>query len=234
MRLLLVTFAAVMTFGCTKSNNAQPANAGDSIKSVTLLNPGDVTSQFIPSQIDNVKSNSLFVFVGEKIEVVELPDREGAFDNAFLAKYKVLDKYYGDYLKDTIEFEVYDHYGEPAFSRHNVVLLFVSFHEGEFYHEKYQYFDLYRAKNGKWARPYSTGDYRHEYNRSTPVKPEKIEFAHDVYYDVSGLGKKAINEWYPAPYYRTTGSKAKAIYGNYVPELFKLKRNGILKACGLF
>jgi hypothetical protein len=234
MMLLLLTFAAVMTFGCAKSNNAQTANADNPTKSIAALKPGDVANQFIPSQTDNVKNNSLFVFVGEKIEVTRLPRQEGSFDSAFLAKYKVLDKYYGDYRGETIEFEVYDHYGDPAFSKHNFALLFVSLYEGKFYHEKYQYFDLYRTKDGKWASPYPAGDYGHEYNRNTSTKPEKIEFAGDVYYDVSGLDRKAINEWYPVPYYRITGNKAKAIYGNYIPELFKLKRNGVLKARGLF
>lgn len=195
---------------------------------------GDVASYFVPSQTDNAKQNSLFVFVGEKIEVTQLQHEPGAFDNAFLAKYKVLDKVYGDYLKDTIVFEAYDHYGDPPFSKYKFVLLFVSLHEGKFYHEKYQYFDLYKTKTGKWASSYPTADYKHDYNKNISVKPEKIDFAEDVYYDVSGRDRKSVKEWRPAPYYQVEQGKAKAIYGNYIPELFKLKRDGVLKARELF
>lgn len=114
------------------------------------------------------------------------------------------------------------------------MLLFVSAHQGKFYHEKYQFFDLYKTTNGKWASPYAVGDYRHAYNKNTPIKPKKIEFTENVYFDVSTWKRKMIREWYSAPYYLVNQGKAKAVYGNYIPELFKLKRNGVLKARELF
>lgn len=70
--------------------------------------------------------NSLFVFVGEKIEVKEMPYEEWSMDAGYKAKYKILQKVYGDYDKAIIEFEVYDHYGIPKFSKYKHVLLFVS------------------------------------------------------------------------------------------------------------
>jgi hypothetical protein len=194
----------------------------------------NLTAYFSPSKVDNLKKNSLFVFVGEKIELKSLPQKEPAFDSAFIARYKILDKVYGDYSKDVIEFEVYDHHGEPAFSKYQNVLLFVSVYQGKFYHEKYQFFDLYKTTDGKWASPYAVGDYKHSYNKNTSIKPKKIEFAESVEFDVSTWKSKVIREWRPTPYFVVANGKAKAVYGNYIPELFKLKRNGVLKARELF
>ena len=212
---------------------ANTMQSGSAQKTVSSENE-NLTAHFSPSKVDNLKKNSLFVFVGEKIEIKSLPQKEPAFNSAFIARYKILDKVYGDYSKDTIEFEVYDHFGEPAFSKFQYVLLFVSVYQGTFIHEKYQYFDLYKTADGKWASPYAVGDYNHTYNKKTSIKPQKIEFAETDDFDVSGWKSKLIKEWRPTPYFVIANGKAKAVYGNYIPELFILKRNGVLKARELF
>jgi hypothetical protein len=184
------------------------------------------------------KKDSLYVFVGKKIEVVgfkqKLDSNEIAFDAAFKAKYEIVQNLFGHYTKDTIEFEAYDHYGKPAFSQYDYVLLFVSNYNGKLYHEKYQYFDVYKAKNGRWASSYKIGDYGHPYNKNTPVKPELINFVNQVTYKLPSRNKEEIERIYPTPYYRIDNDKAIAIWGNYIEELFELKKTGILKARGFF
>ena len=105
--ILSVLFLIVLAY-CTESSQAQTPITSEK---------EDLTAYFSPSKVDNLKKNSLFVFVGEKIEIKNLPQKELAFNSAYIAKYKILDKIYGDYSKDTIEFEVYDHYGVPAFAK---------------------------------------------------------------------------------------------------------------------
>lgn len=39
---------------------------------------------------------------------------------------------------------------------------------------------------------------------------------------------------YPEPYFKTVGDKAVAVYGNYIDELFKKTKDGVLTARGLF
>lgn len=39
---------------------------------------------------------------------------------------------------------------------------------------------------------------------------------------------------YPKPYFKTIGDTAIAIYGNYIEDLFALKRSGFLTSRGLF
>lgn len=201
------------------------------------------------------KKDSLYVFVGEKIEVKEVssPSVTDSFDiiiengvidyrksgiigmdSKFLARYKVRQVLYGNYVSDTIEFFAYDHYGTPEFSKYQTVLLFVQDYNGRLVHQKYQFADVYKTKNGRWASSYKTDDYRHEFNNSTDIKPEKIDFINKVTYDINGHGKQYIKEWFPSAYYKIKAGRAIAVYGNYIEELFELKKNGVLRARGIF
>ena len=80
---------------------------------------------------------------------------ENAVDRGFKAKYRILQWVYGDYSNPSIEFLVYDHYGWPGFSNYINSLLFVSQHNGKFYHEKYLYNDVYATIDGRWASPFN-------------------------------------------------------------------------------
>jgi len=182
------------------------------------------------------ENSKYFVFVGEKISVTPVPPKDGEilFDEQFLARYRVIEPYRGSYDGTEIEFKVYDHYGVPPFASFQHVLLFVELHDGKYYHAKYQFSPLFKTKDGRWAAPYDADDYGHEYNRQTAIKPEVIDFLNSVELDVSRYEKGDLEKWFPKPYFRVKGGKAIAIYGNYVPELFLLKQNGVLKARGDF
>jgi hypothetical protein len=183
----------------------------------------------------NERNNSLIVFVGEKIEVNPIAYKSGASDNAFSAKYKVLQSVYGNYTGQVIEFEAHDHYGIPPFSNYQYVLLFVYESGGKYYHEKYMYNDVYRTKDGRWAGPYSN-DYQHVFNRNTTIRPQKIDFVEEVSYPtkIKNTNGREGELFYQEPYFKIIGNKAVAEYGNYVEELFKLKKDGVLTARGLF
>lgn len=184
--------------------------------------------------MENAGQGKLFVFIGEKIELKELTDEKDIMDAKFLAKYKILEKVCGDYRKDTVEFIVYDHYGNPAFEKYKTVMLYLSEYEGVYYHEKYQYHDLYKTKDGKWASPYDWLDNSRADTSNNPVKPVIINFAEEVSYSIAGLKKRDIKRIFPEPFYKVVDSKAVAVFGNYVPELFELKKRGVLAARGLF
>lgn len=213
-----------------------------------------LTLTFLAS-FGQTKKDSFYIFVGKKIEINEWPQPtsieyidttivEGdttiskrkaiSMDRRFRAKYKILQKVYGTFKSDTIEFIAFDHYGVPAFSRYKHVMLFVSKVNGRLYHEKYQYFDVYKAKNGRWAGAYSVGEYEHKYNENTSIKPEWIDFVKQVSYNVKGRSSEDIQYLFPSPYFKIVGHKAIAVWGNYVEELFELKKGGILKARGIF
>ena len=76
--------------------------------------------------------DSLYVFVGKRIFVEKFIPKDTAamkyirFDEEFNAKYAVIQNVYNHYDAGSIEFEAFDHYGTPAFSKYKYVLLFVS------------------------------------------------------------------------------------------------------------
>jgi hypothetical protein len=179
------------------------------------------------------RKDSLIVFVGEKISVVEDPE-ELSFNRRFRAKYRILEMVHGSHTADTIEFLAYVHEGPLAFDNYSNVLLFVSNHDGQLYHEKYQFFDVYKARNGKWASPYPTADYNHPFKDSITVKPEKINFPQDLKYSLKPSFQVLRRQDYTAPFYRIVGDYAVPVYGNYVEDLFKLKMETTLKARGIF
>ena len=178
----------------------------------------------------------LFAFVGQKISVEHLPSKQNSFDNGFKAKYLVLQKIYGNFSQDTIEFVAYDHYGLPPFSKFKNVLLYVSADSGTYYHQKYMYNDVYKTKDGRWAGTYASNDYEHGYNRHTKIKPVKIEFAAKVSFPVKTVDERGnqLEFSYPNPYFKTVGDSAFAVYGNYAEDLVTLKKNGVLTSRGMF
>lgn len=201
------------------------------------------------------KKDSLLVFVGERISVEALPQEneivrgdtviengdtsivlkaQMSMDTKYAARYKVLKKLYGSFKTDTIEFLAFDHYGYPAFSNYKTVLLYVSIENGILVHEKYQFTDVYKTKDGRWASGYRVEDYAHEFNKNTNIKPQRIRFVKPVYYDLEQTTSKQIAEWFPSPYYFIQSHRATVVYGNYIEQLFELKKAGILKARGIF
>lgn len=191
------------------------------------------------------RKDSLYVFVGEKIKIDKIPYEIDTFsdgrvsipmDARFNCEYRIIQNIYGNYPTDTIKFKAYDHYGTPTFSRYDNVMLFVSIApDGTLYHQKYQYFNLYKTEDDKWASPYSADDYNHPYLKDkADIKPERIRFNPSVSFDVSKLEDSDIKYWFPKKYYLIKEGNAYPKYGNYILELFELKKRGVLQARGIF
>lgn len=183
------------------------------------------------------RKDSLYVFVGEKIEISDYqPQRYDSvifLDYGVKAKFKVIQNIYGNYKRDTIEFEAYFHCGGGLFSRFKNVLLFVSAYDGKLYLEKYQYFDVYKTIDGSWASPGELSKFDSQYTGD--IKSHHIQFVDTVSYDIrqpfNGCLKKKI---FQEPYYRLEGDKAIAVMGVYVDEIFGIRKAGILKKNGFF
>jgi hypothetical protein len=180
-------------------------------------------------------ANTLFAFVGKKIAVTPKPSPDYSFDAVFEAQYQVLQKVYGDYQGDTITFTVYDHYGTPAFERYDHALLFVSKVSNGWYHEKYQYFDVYLTASGRWAGRYNPYEYSDTSNPDV-IKPIPIAFPPEAVFPLSvkTWEEGEVEYWFPQPFYKVERDTAYPLYGNYVEDLFELKKRGVLGARGLF
>ena len=178
------------------------------------------------------RNNNLLVFVGELIQCVELPQDEGSMDAKFKAKFKILQTVYGEYAFDTIEFIAYDHYGFPQFSKYKNFLMFVSKHDGKYFHEKYQFHDVYKTKNGRWAGTvWCTNN-----DSNIFPHPEKIDFENTVNFPSIHKDRYGDDDDFPCgePYYKLVGEKKIPVYGNYIEELFLEKKHGVLAARGIF
>lgn len=119
-------------------------------------------------------SINLYAFIGQKISLVQYDSNKDyksngkmvidsitgdtmimksyVLDNAFDARYKVIQCVYNNLETDTIEFKVYDHYGRPAFENYSIVLLYISKSEdGSYYfHQKYQFDPLFKTNKRSW------------------------------------------------------------------------------------
>jgi hypothetical protein len=192
------------------------------------LEPGPC-EPYVPCN-DTVPSK-VYVFVGEKIKVENgepYCDDRFLLDSKFRATYKIVQQVIGNYSKDTITFTVFDHYGLPAFSKYNNALLFVSEYCGRLYHEKYQFFEVYKTADGRWASP---GDpYRYDNYHRKDLQAKNICFADSVWFDVSRMPKPIMERQYPAPYYKIEGTKAIPVMGAYLDDLVRVKKDGVLKA----
>lgn len=165
-----------------------------------------------------------------------MPYEEGSMDGGFKGRYKILEAVFGSFPHDTIEFVAYDHYGIPEFSKYKHVVLYVSADGGTYFHQKYQFHDVYKTKDGRWAGTWLTADYEHSGNRQTSVKPEIIDFADTVFYPRKGINDdgEAYTLAFPKPYFKEVGDSVMAVYGNYVNDLFLLTRDGVLTSRRIF
>lgn len=191
--------------------------------------------KYVPCKEQNPK---LYVFIGKKINV-DYAKRKYycnriSMDSKFDAEYQIVENLYGDFKKDIINFVAYDHYGKPGFSEFEYVILYVAEYCGELIHVKYQYNNVYKTKDGKWASPYQGFNYK-KLDSLNIKKPIKMEYEKEVTFE---FGKDTdtlwFNQLFPKPYYETNGLKAKAVYGNYAIDIFEIKKKTILKNRGFF
>jgi len=185
---------------------------------------------------DTANGEDLLVFIGQKISLERQPphcDNCIIMDESFVANYRILDTVFGTYRGNTIAFEVYDHYGKPAFSNYETVLLFVSrAPDGSWVHEKYQFADLYRGVDGQW---YGCGDPYGGYpNPRRTVQARPVEFAAPVSYPLENLEPEQIKRRYPAGYFALRGGRAWCLKGTSVADLFEAKKQTVLAARGIF
>lgn len=180
--------------------------------------------------------SNFYIFVGEKISMNYEADpyycKVVTLDGgATRSVYKIKEEVYGHYPKDTIEFKASDHYGRVMFGYYDTVLLFVGEYCGKLYQEKYQFFDLYKTKDGRWASP---GDpYKFDkYQKEITIKALPIEFDPLVRINTIPPEDEYYSERfqkYEAPYYRFIGDKAVPLMGTYIEDLIKVKMTGALK-----
>lgn len=187
------------------------------------------------------QGEQLLAFVGRKQSVRDITEQlrrksQDALllDGFFRAKYRVEQVVYGEYAGDVIEFTAADHYGRPRFEQFEHVMLFVSAaDDGGYFHEKYQFYPVFRTRSGAWAACAPFDEYDAE-ERASVVGPHPIDFGPDAYFRLGELSLAEAEQLLPAPQFRIEGRKAYCTQGNTTEELLRIKQRTVLKARGLF
>jgi len=66
------------------------------------------------------------------------------------------------------------------------------------------------------------------------LKPQRIEFKDKVFYDLEQFDTDRIKEFFPTEYFNIVENKAYPLVGTYIEDLFTVKKEGVLKARGIF
>jgi hypothetical protein len=189
--------------------------------------------------------DTLFVFVGRKLSIQKQPiPRPPLSDSMILfsyenykARYEIIQELYGDFKGKEIEFGVDDHFGLPDFSKSEYALLFVYQRNGKLHHVKYQYFDVYKTTNGRWASCGDPFNFDEKFKDSikTPIQVVKLDFPRPVTFIINrSKDSLTISNVFPVPYFKVEGQVATGLMGCYVEDLFVVKKEGILKQLGYF
>jgi hypothetical protein len=177
---------------------------------------------------------NLIAFVGRRIEaryVERMPKKnEIILDAEYFLRYEVLQVVFGTYSKKRITFSSYVHIGTPAFLQHKYGLIYVSEHDGRLVQQKYLFQPVYPTADGRWAGcgdPY--GDMP-----GHDVKPEPITFKPPVVFDIRDMPEFVIERRFPSPMFRRKEGSVVCEMGNYPEDLFRVMKDGYLKARGVF
>lgn len=165
------------------------------------------------------KSDKLFVFVGTQIPSdPAVKNSEGYVK----LKYQILEKTYGNYDRDTIDFFSYYDADKLKFTRYKNCLLFLLQDGDTFYKMAEPAYEVYRTLDGHWANGAKPWDYGPDIQ--TSIKPRRLQFNDSPNIDLNGLSQKEIDHWYPAKYYNRNGNVAIPIFGSYTDELFEINK----------
>ena len=197
--------------------------------------------------IDN--SKNLYSFIGKKVSVIEFDPNEHntivtidsitgdtiiekkgyVMDNGFLCKYVVVRNLFNKLEKDTVEFKAYDHYGRPGFEASNEVVLYLSKSDnGQYFHRKYQFENLFIDSNKKiYSHPKFLG--KGYLESANELKSFNTEFPKDHKFNIKGLSKDGIKMYYPESYYKIEDEYAYPIRGMFIEELIKFRLNTTFK-----
>ncbi|QFG54301.1 hypothetical protein [Chryseobacterium sp.] len=186
-------------------------------------------------QCEHKQPDKLYIFVGKKLNVSHIDTStycENIWDSAYRAEYKIIQQYSDYYPDSNIVFTAYDHNStyEYQFQNYETVLIFVGEFCNELIHLKYQFFPVYKTKNGRWASPVKPHDelYYKDWKCNT-IEPEKINFDKSVYFEIQrqkGLTdqqqKGYSEQQFPKKYYEVKKEKAVPIMGRYAEDLIRL------------
>ncbi len=180
--------------------------------------------------------STVYAFVGEVLELKKVEEiyycNSLTLDNKYQAKLKINHQVYNDYKKDTITFFAYDHYGKPAFSKFENVLIYVSEACDVNYHAKYLFSPAHKVGDS-WYVTYGTP--QTEIGEMLHKRAKPVDFDDEVYFILDGKTTvEELKDRYPEPYFSIEGDLLRPLYGYDVKDFFEVMKETRLKKYGFF
>lgn len=168
----------------------------------------------------------LLVVIGELLQAKAVPARENYNEARFSATYRIIERVCGNYPGDTIRFDVIQVSYDSTFKKNKYQLLMLTKDSAQ--NQKYVlwgdlYFDVFKTADKHWAGAYMSKD-GIVYANQKHLKPEKIKFSRDAFYDTKGMTKEEIDINYPEPFYKIKKGKAIPLLGNSIDGIFQYQK----------
>lgn len=180
---------------------------------------------------ESERNNNLLVFVGEQLESVVAKDSVNLTYPEYKVKFKILQTLYGEYQFDTIAFISHVYNFPSGFIKSKNSLIFLK-KVDEKYFEASSPYDVYKAKNGKWASVFNCLDAETIIN----YHPEKIEFEDSLSFPAIYKDYFGDDDDFPCsePYYKLEDERKIPLYGFYVDTIFTRVKDSYFTKQGLF
>ena len=178
----------------------------------------------------------IFVFIGELLQAKTVSARENYNEARFSATYRIIDRIYGNYASDTISFDVIQVSSDSSFKKNKYQLLMLTkdiAQNQNFVLWGDLYFDVFKTVNKQWAGSYMSKN-GVIYANKKAMKPTKIKFSKESFYDIRGMTREEIDITYPEPYYKVKKNKAVPLLGNSIDEIFQHQKEGTLADAGIY
>ncbi|MHA4847539.1 hypothetical protein ACX0G7_25460 [Flavitalea antarctica] len=178
----------------------------------------------------------LFVFIGELLHAKRVSARQHVNEARFSATYRILERVCGNYPGDTISLEVIQVDYDSSFKRNKYQLLMLTKDTGQ--NEDFVlwgdlYFDVCKTVKNQWVCTYMPKyDIRQAGQKS--LKPKKIRFTRNGFYNTKGMTREEIDINYPEPFYKIKKDRAIPVLGNSIDEIFQYQREGTLASVNIY
>ena len=201
-----------------------------------------LTIAFCLSCIGQSKDDSLYVLVGKKISIKKakqpsLSSDQILFSSKYRLKFKVIQNVHNKLTQKTIVFYAGAHLGLREMPTSDYSLLFLSINNGQYSLIRFQFFDVYKTTDGRWAAcgdPFYF-DKQLKDSVKTYIPIVKLNFSDPVTFKINpSTDSASIKDVFPEPYFKIEGRVATGLMGCYVEDLFTMKKEGILKQLGYF
>jgi hypothetical protein len=177
----------------------------------------------------------VFVFVGELLNLKQVPAEDDFNETRFVATYRIIEKVCGSFPRDTIRFHVIQMNYDTSFAkiRNQLLMLIKDTADNDYKLWGDLSFDVFKTTNNQWAVPYM------EKNETVTIgqkalKERKMRFAKDAFYDTKGMTKEEVGIVYYEPYYRIEKDRVVPLMGNTIEEVFRYEKEGTLASAGAY